>query len=177
MTHSVSVTLNSAGNIIVTPDPLQCRANDYLTWTPPSNAELTVNFSGAPPFTGPPPYVSPTVGGSITVQVKPSPTLGSYKYSVTLRVGGKIHGPLDPIVIIANGLMKDGGDDQKKTLIEASSKAEELLQQALERVTKAAESAEQIKFFPDGIDYISVDIEAAPVKVMLIVSGPKSKST
>lgn len=101
----VSVTLNSAGNIVVNPDPVHCHHGEQLTWTTQANATLSVAVPQPPPhpFTTPPPYQSATVGGSIVVQVQTSPTLGSHPYTVSLQIGSKTH-DLDPTIIIDPGL-------------------------------------------------------------------------
>lgn len=178
----VTITLDQATHsIIVNPDIVTCHRGEQITWIMPvMGSTVRLSFPPPPhhPFTDPPPFEG---SGIISTQIEPNATVGNHhKYTVEGWIGADIYPPVDPTVIIANGFIKDGNgdeEDERKTLIEASHRTEELLQQVLNRVTKAVESAEGTKFFPDGIDYISVDVEVTPVKVMLTVSGPKSKGT
>ncbi len=174
----VSVAPGPSGSVIVNPPTIHCKAGEWLTWTQPPNGQLTVDFQMPPqhPFTANPPYHSTTPGGAIAVQVHHSPTLGSHPYTVALHVDGTTYEPFDPAVIIDDS--REFTDDENAELVRAASKkTEELLQEVLDRVTKAGEAEGGTKFFPKGVDHISIDVEVAPVKIALTVSGPKSSGS
>ena len=175
MAQQVAVTLDH-GKIVLSRDPVTCAPGEQLTWTQPAGGSLTITLKDPvhTPFVLNPPYKSRTAGGTVDVQVKPLASLGSrHDYTVTLQMGGNSY-QLDPTVIIDNTREMMNGDERAELLKATSEEIKNLLQQVLSRVTKAAESAEGIALFPQGINSISVDVEVTPVKVALTVSGPKS---
>jgi len=174
----VSVTHSGSG-AAANPDQVKCRADEWLTWTVPANAKLTIRFPTAKghPFRTNPPYVSTTAGGQIRVQVVHAPAVGTYPYTITLEASGKTV-DLDPAVIIDNTEAMKCDEGEETVLVNAASKeADHLLQQALERLTAAVGNPDASKFFPRGIDSISIEVQVASVRVAMTISGPKPSGT
>jgi hypothetical protein len=155
-------------------------AQDTFSWMS-QDGTLRIDFGSNNPAdhpflsTTPPPYTTQRRGDATTpVQVDPTKPPRRYKYTITLHGANKC--VEDPQVIIDTGV-GDGDLSLLRDTHAAQVAAERVVDKLFKQLGSVSHSkGDTIKFFPEGIELISVDVEVGGAKVLLTVAGPKAPS-
>ena len=169
----ITVDVDNHGNWNIVPDPAKSKASleEFFTWSSDSGS-LTITFPhGNHPFkTNPNQSVGPHAH-TVPVQVDKR-KVGTYKYNVEVVAHGTSF-PKDPQVIIDPGIGPDVDLTQFIDIGVVEAVTEKVMEHLVKTLKDASSSKDDpIKFFPQGINLISVDVEVDTIKVILKVAGP-----
>jgi hypothetical protein len=151
-------------------------SQDTFSWKSddgPLQIDFGSNSTTDHPFTTNPPYKTQRRGDTTTpVQVHAGKQSRHYKYTITLQGQNKC--VEDPQVIIDPGV-GDGDPLSLRDTHAAQITAEKVVDKLFKQLDSVSHSkGDAIKFFPEGIELISVDVEVGGSKVLLKVAGPKA---